>query len=718
MNHEDQGPLGVWSRRTFRCAIVLCLVTLLVAAGLSAAYRHQASERSRQAKENARLRAATIADRAAAQLNRIKPAVDRLAQELTTGQLVGESLNLRLQELYQQHRLECRLLEVGVAYAPEHNPVDPGRPFAPHFGRLPGGDEAAFDVVNSYDYQDYDWYKVTKTKGEHWIDPYFGKATQRWTAGYVAPFFQGKDQTEFAGVVRMNFDLNRIRELIVQEVSHSMQDQSELRAGYAFLLSVDNRIITHPIRSYIGNDISELATADGTLRAIAGQLQGSTGSRGTEITDPVTDESYWIVTKDIGATDWTVAVVFNTRETEDPLKTVRIYQRATLAAMVMFLCSALFLVLRVYRWAERSLWAFSLASPLILFGGMVVTWAQAVTGGSYSDQQGAYALDAATVEAMVTRQLVGSGRDPESVIRIPTGIFVQSLTFTSANNVRLTGYIWQKKSAVLNADGGLEQLGFIFPEAEELTQETAYENDDVVGWYFETTLRQQFDYTRYPFDREDVWIRLWPKGMNTDVILVPDFESYRERRIDGMPGVERDMVLEGWSLRNSYFSYRSNSYNVDFGQAAFDPDRSIELYFNLGLVRNFVSPFISDMIPVYVIAFLAFAVLMCSTKHEQQVVLCGFSTSSVLGYCAALFFVLIVSHVHLRNTLSSHGIIYMEYFYFVMYLVILGVSTDSLLFASQQHIAFIDFRDNLIVKLLYWPLLAGLLFVATLIVFL
>ncbi len=85
-----------------------------------------------------------------------------------------------------------------------------------------------------------------------------------------------------------------------------------------------------------------------------------------------------------------------------------------------------------------------------------------------------------------------------------------------------------------------------------------------------------------------------------------------------------------------------------------------ELYFNVGVKRNFISPFASDMLPLLVVAILVAGALMISTKSKQKIGLFGFSTSAVLGYCAALFFVLIVSHVHLRESVASHGIIYLE----------------------------------------------------------
>ena len=89
----------------------------------------------------------------------------------------------------------------------------------------------------------------------------------------------------------------------------------------------------------------------------------------------------------------------------------------------------------------------------------------------------------------------------------------------------------------------------------------------------------------------------------------------------------------------------------------------------------------------------------------------------MLAYCAALFFVLIVSHVHLRESVAAHSIIYLEYFYFVMYVAILLVSANSILFASSHKLRWVQHEDNFLVKVFYWPILKLTLLVVSIFVF-
>lgn len=116
----------------------------------------------------------------------------------------------------------------------------------------------------------------------------------------------------------------------------------------------------------------------------------------------------------------------------------------------------------------------------------------------------------------------------------------------------MTGYIWQNISEA-NAD--YDSPSFGFPESEETTIEKAYDYKEkgVVGWRFKTNLRQQFDYSRYPFDREDTWIR---NNASSGGVLVPDFDSYDSLDPEKLPGLESSLVLESWEPQRTCFSYR------------------------------------------------------------------------------------------------------------------------------------------------------------------
>jgi hypothetical protein len=212
---------------------------------------------------------------------------------------------------------------------------------------------------------------------------------------------------------------------------------------------------------------------------------------------------------------------------------------------------------------------------------------------------------------------------------------------------------------------------------------------------------------------QTVWLRIWHQDFNRNVVLVPDLESYKILTPVSLPGMERDFVLPNWSLKASYFNYKFNSYNTTFGvRSATSDERQPELYFNIVVQRKFLSPFITNIVPLLVVAILAFTVLMTSHKGEGRELL-GFSGFGVVEACAAFFFVVTITQAQMRDALEVSNLIYLDYFFFIIYLVLLGVSINSILFTRTDSFRLLEYRDNLIPKMAFWPLLLGTLLAVT-----
>lgn len=107
-------------------------------------------------------------------------------------------------------------------------------------------------------------------------------------------------------------------------------------------------------------------------------------------------------------------------------------------------------------------------------------------------------------------------------------------------------------------------------------------------------------------------------------------------------------------------------------------------------------------------------ILMITTKEREKIGLLNFKSLGVLTSCAAIFFVVILSQINMREKIVSDSIIYLECFYFIMYFAIIMVAVNTVLFCTSENIRFIQYHDNLIPKLLYWPVVLGLLLGVTL----
>ena len=705
---------------------MVCTISLAAMVLLVMDYHNAENRLKSEAQTQAKLRADEAVTDIESQFSRLKGIVDDVVDRLEQMPLAEADLR----ELLDSHidgNPSLGLKQLGVAYKPYA--YDAARKLHAPAYNVDNGTRSY--IGSTYDYTeplpDNNWYHVPLKKGAIWHEPYFGKDAQDWLAEYGAAFSGANAKTgvqEDIGVMYANLSLAKVRELV---------GALDLGAsGYGFILTSKGTIVSHPLRDYLGKRIacepgakqSECLTGnDEFITQSMDMVRAGQVGDYRSVRNPRTGQLAWVYLKPIEPTSWSIAIVLNEGDFLGDVAKLRQDRLLLLTSGLVFLISLTLILLRVDQGNRKRLIAASALVSLYSFSAIVLVWLISISVSGDSD----YVVPATTLhdaKAGTKRELSGPNvkvydqAGAESVLSacigsqqaievVPTGVFIQSINFTSANNVTMTGYVWQKLSS---EQAAANEVNIVLPEAESVSMEEAYreelleEGKHLVGWYFVATLRQQFGYQKYPFDREDVWLRIWSQDLNRGTVLVPDFSSYDLIAPETMPGLEENFVLEGWKLENSFFSYRATPYNTRFGFADHGAKNACpELYFNVGIKRKFISPFISDILPIFIITVLVFAVLLISTKNDAKMGLFGFSTSAVLGYCAALFFVLIVSHVHLRESLAAHGVIYLEYFYFVTYAVILAASANSVIFASDRYVHLIHYKDNFYVKLAYWP---------------
>ncbi|MDP4181851.1 MAG: hypothetical protein Q8942_12250, partial [Bacillota bacterium] len=113
-----------------------------------------------------------------------------------------------------------------------------------------------------------------------------------------------------------------------------------------------------------------------------------------------------------------------------------------------------------------------------------------------------------------------------------------------------------------------------------------------------------------------------------------------------------------------------------------------------------------------------FAILITVNKDENgKVKLGNFDFSCLLAACAGLLFSVILAHIDLRGNFKVQQIMYIEYFYMILYIAILMVVVDGYLFAISKGIWFIEYKNNLIPKYLFWPIVLTMLLVITIFAF-
>ncbi|KMW56750.1 Methyl-accepting chemotaxis protein [Candidatus Rhodobacter oscarellae] len=152
----------------------------------------------------------------------------------------------------------------------------------------------------------------------------------------------------------------------------------------------------------------------------------------------------------------------------------------------------------------------------------------------------------------------------DELFRLTTGVFVQSLAFESASDVRVTGRLWQRLPPGREMPGRAK-LGVIFPDA--ITKHTAnleriyadfqLEDSSTLNvWNFQVVLRQYFDYLDYPLDGKLVWIRFWTNDVENQVQLIPDLGAYASTAPGSLMGISSSLKRFDKSL-NRLDSHRA-----------------------------------------------------------------------------------------------------------------------------------------------------------------
>jgi len=375
---------------------------------------------------------------------------------------------------------------------------------------------------------------------------------------------------------------------------------------------------------------------------------------------------------------------------------------------------------------ERNWWWLSAAVSAVLIIVLIKLWMQM---NEYEIEPTQLVNEQAATDYLneywVNRP--GGQADPGGpTTKIKTGIFIQSLQFFNSSEVNLTGYIWQRyQDGVHDAiKPGPSEVGFILPEqvnsGSDIEPREVYRvrngDEEVIGWYFEATLRQPFDYSDYPFDHKTVWVRMWPKEFSRNIVLVPDFEAYKSTGVSDIFGIEENIVLGTWERENTYFDYNLSSYDTDFGIAGYIGQEGFpELHYNFVVKRKFENAFIVYLLPLFLVAALLFAALLTVSANDELSNRLGFNTSGFIGASSALFFVVMLAHIQLREQFAGTSTVYIEYFYILMYALLVAATANTYLFSirSARWHNIILYNDNIIPKVAYWPVVIGCLILIT-----
>jgi phosphoserine phosphatase RsbU/P len=245
---------------------------------------------------------------------------------------------------------------------------DSRRYFAPYFYRH-GPDQLEFTLLGSDTYRYFyrDWYQIPKELGHAlWSEPYYDEGGGNiLMATYSVPFYRTvAGERRFSGVVTADVSLDWLRAYLATiHISDT---------GYAFLISKNGRIVTHPHAEFVMNEtIFSLADAhdDAQLRTIGREMiRGTLGLAHTR--DFLTGHPSWIAYASVPSTGWSLAAVF---PRDELLAEVINLSRIQLGLAAIGGLGFLAVVILVARSITRPLTALATASEEVARGNLDAT---------------------------------------------------------------------------------------------------------------------------------------------------------------------------------------------------------------------------------------------------------------------------------------------------------------------------------------------------------
>jgi hypothetical protein len=567
-------------------------------------------------------------------------------------------------------------------------------------------------IEDQYDYTDpeQEWYGAALAEGSRWSEPYFDESVgDIFMTTYSAVFHEPEGPTP-RGVVSIDIPMDAIHEVVRSLDLGAM--------GYAVLVSGEGRFLSHPNEEMVLSGVTarEFARQTNDLVLLSLTERILADERGLiEWTSQLTGSAAWFIFEPIPATGWKLVSAF--LKDDIPMASITPRRQLILAASsaAVFLIAVVALGLNVLRGQRRRLWMFSIATSVILVAGIGSVWAVALrypgeAGGRSSITNDPVSLKAFT-DACARRC---QHRLMEPPIFLPTGLYVESVRFSSRTAVEMRGFVWQRFDPQVHPDldpgftlRGVSKLSV----GEPLTEWDGSEK--VIRWPFETILRVRLDYGKFPLMEERIRLPIAPRALSKNIVLVPDLGAYQVLSPAARPGLDRNVFLPGWEVTRAFFHLEPRTETTNFGLHASTAKETLpELYYNIEIRKNFIDSFVSNLIPLLIVAIVAFLILMIVSYDQERI-----GTGLSLSVSGTLLFVVVLSHIGARQKIATQEIIYLEYFYLVMYLAILWVAVDSILLAAQAGSWLIKYEENLLPRVIFWPGLLGVILTFTVLTF-
>ena len=575
-------------------------------------------------------------------------------------------------------------------------------------------------VEESYDYTDESltnaqWYtEVIKKKKGFWSDPFIASVAKELVVDYGLPIFQTDKSGNKKVIGMVSFTLS------ASYITSYLHKVTLGKAGFSFLVNEDLYVFSHPIPELLANPekAKKIFEQQPEFNKFKEQKEGYL----TAFSIVAKEKSEYFFTHLNNG--WILSVVI---PKHDLLSSSNLIKKKFLNISIFLtltIISLLIILLKVWNGSTKNLWLFSFSLGLMFFANIVFIWFLSLNKDLYngSDQETKILSTTSVDNYLKDRNDKLKQLDSSlELVEIPTGMFLYDIDFKNAYDVAIIGKIWQKIPDKFELKN---KTTFIFPQASatgisvRVRPMGKVHIDDywLYNYDFNATIQFDFDYLKYPLNFKKLDLQITYPHLKDNVVLTPDLPSYEFIDSSLKPGISSDIYMPNSEVLESYFSFHEHDFNSILGISNFKGLKNTAvLTFNVLIKNVIISSIISNIIPIFIIAIMIFLLPFTVDKRDGEVKEGG--ALSIIQAAGGFFFVLLLAHIQLRNNIETPGLIYLEIFYFVMYLMLAIMSTAVMLFLKTNDYPILEYKNNLIFKISYWPFLLFVIYSITIFIF-
>ena len=663
-------------------------------------YRYT-SERERTVQEKGQKTITELKGQVNEILLRIRAEAKNLAEDFGTHTYSQEEIESIIKE---RTREIPELQGITACYEPYAFSAD-RRLFCPYYNN--GTDRYVY-VGDSYDYTDKDrkgteWYNEVVQDGAEWVEPYYAEAAKDWYIDYGIPFYytEGPKKGEVRGTITMSFVASGFKSIVLS--------LSLGKTGYGIVTSEKGNFLSHPIDDYIGTTNLETVKSSETqpelIEAYTGMQQGDKGSVAFRENQDGAEVLFFYDTIDVSG--WAIGLLFYKNEL---LGDIAGHNRRYIR-LGLILSAFLLIIIAIYFNKDyldfREIWQLSILASILLIGNIFFVWYLEHNRSLAREKLSPPITDRTALSNFIDQQ---HQRLEKLKLRkstpVPTGLLIRRMEFENSYELNVSGTVWQKYPLEI-ADR--VSVGFSLPQTSPFAEASYIEEvyrkrveptekkpgHLLVRYEFRTTLEQYLDYKDFPFDKRHLKVHIAPLQITDQLLFTPDLSGYEFTNPVRRPGLDPDVHISGNRVTKSYFSYIVKSYSTNFGYTSKTLFEEVPaLWFNVNLRRTLINVFVTYLIPIFVTLTMVFILLVASSKGEER--------QGIIESMAAFFFVLIFSHIDMRREIITPDLIFLEYFYFITYILIVLTTANLITYAKNRTQVF-DFNENQIFKASYFP---------------